>query len=152
MPAHREFSDTLTYAMPQIPVILPALNVSWPEELPEPIRKTLQYSHHVEIPLMDALTWRTRPVDLSSNRTSWFVSIGTILFVLISVGCTVYFVRSVYRKRCCKIPVLDAVFPDDVPAARYDVPHAPQDVPPDAPHYVEMPLPIAVLNMSNPRH
>ena len=80
MPAHREFSDTLTYAMPQIPVILPALNVSWPEELPEPIRKTLQYSHCVEIPLMDALTWRTRPVDLSSNRTSWFVSIGTILF------------------------------------------------------------------------
>ena len=124
VPAHREFSDTLTYAMPQIPVILPALNVSWPEELPEPIRKTLQYSHRVEIPLMDALTWRTRPVDLSSNRTSWFVSIGTILFVLISVGCTVYFVRSVYRKRCCKIPVLDAVFPDDVPAARYDVPDA----------------------------
>ena len=60
---------------------------------------------------------------------------------------------------CPQIPVLDAVFPDDVPAARYDVPdarfdvpHAPQDVPPDAPRYVEMPLPIAVLNMSNPRH
>ena len=151
MPAHREFSDTLTHAMPQIPVILPALNVSWPEALPDPIRKTLQYSR-VEIPLMDALTWRTRPVDLSTNCTSWFVSIGTILFFLIGVVCTLYFVRSVYRKRCCKLPVSDAVSPDDVPDARYDVPHAPQDVPPDAPRYVELSLPIAVLNMSNPRH
>ena len=41
---------------------------------------------------------------------------------------------------CPQIPVLDAVFPDDVPDARYDVPdarfdvpHAPQDVPPRCP-------------------